>query len=121
MQNHIRTRLLTVLMVAGLLGVTAGCMQSVPRLPIACIDADPSIGYAPLTVTFDASCSFIPPEAAGVYSFVWDFDDEATGTGRTITHTFLDPGTYMVSVGMNDSGGIPVDAAVRTITVLPVP
>jgi len=121
MQNRIRTRLFTVLMVAGLLGITGGCMQSVSQLPIACIDADPSIGYAPLSVSFDAACSFVPPEAAGVYSFVWNFDDGTTGTGRTITHTFVDPGTYMVSVGMNDSGGIPVSAAVRTITVLPVP
>ena len=121
MRRHIRTRVLASLLSVGLLVASVGCMQNVPRLPVACIEADPSIGYAPLVVTFDSSCSFVPLEAAGVYSFGWDFDDGATGSGQTITHTFLDPGTYMVSVGINNSGGIPVDGAVRAITVLPAP
>jgi len=112
-------RIPAALMIIGVIGGLIGCTPIAS--PVACIDADPSIGSAPLTVRFDASCSFVPADVAGVYGFAWDFDDGTAGTGRTITHTFTMPGTYMVSVGMHDSGGIPVGAAVRTITVLPAP
>ena len=119
MSKYLRGKAAAVLIAIVVLGGLAGCMKT--STPVACFRAEPSIGYAPLTVAFDASCSFVPEQAAGVYGFVWDFDDGSEGTGRTITHAFLSPGTYMVSVGMIDSGGVPVDGAVRTITVLPSP
>jgi PKD repeat protein len=99
--------------------VLGGCMKNEALIPTACIRAEPTIGYAPLSVAFDASCSYVPAEAAGVYTFVWDFDDGETGTGRTIAHTFVDPGTYNVSVGMVNGVGEPVDGAARVVTVLP--
>lgn len=105
---------------AGLLLLASGCGEASLSIT-ACITAEPTIGYAPLMVTFDASCSYVPPQQAGVYTFVWDFDDGASDTGRTVGHTFAEPGTYGVSVGMINESGEPVAGTLRTITVLPAP
>ncbi len=101
-----------------------GCTNQPVYEPHACVDAEPTIGYAPLTVTFDASCSSadgMSPPAEGEYHYVWDFDDDNLGdrAGTAVEHTFTEPGTYLVQVGMMSMGGVPVDGAVRTITVLP--
>ncbi len=114
------TRIVLLLaLLAGVLLAIAGCTE--PPSTVACITADPTIGYAPLTVAFDASCSYVSPEHAGVYTFSWNFDDGAVDVGRTVVHTFSGPGTYEVSVGMLDEGGIPVAGTMRVVTVLPVP
>jgi len=102
-----------------------GCVGTPLYSPTACLRADPTIGYAPLTVSFDASCSTadgISPPPSGMFTYVWDFDDgNSSGqtSGMTVEHTFVEPGTYEVQVGLVDSKGIPVTGATRTITVLP--
>ena len=123
MDKRIVTKLVAA---ASLLAVAvlsiAGCFQSSAPTPIACIQADPTIGYAPLTVAFDASCSFVPAGAEDVYHFRWEFDDgtdEGTGLARTTTHTFEKPGTYAVYVVMINSAYEWVDSATRVVTVLP--
>jgi PKD repeat protein len=119
MTKMIRIALLLTLL-AGVLLAIAGCTE--PPSTVACITADPTIGYAPLTVTFDASCSFIPPEKYGVYYVTWRFDDGETDIGQAVEHRFLEPGTYEVAASIFRSGeGVPLDGATRTITVLPVP
>jgi PKD repeat protein len=119
MKKMIRIAFLLSLL-AGLLLAVAGCQE--PARPIiACIEAEPTIGYAPLTVTFDAACSYVPPKHAGIYAFSWDFDDGTGDVGRAVAHTFAAPGTYAVSVGMLDEGGIPVAGTMRIVTILPVP
>jgi len=54
--------------IALLLGLFAACLAMVgcqePPEIIACIDANPTIGYAPLDVSFDASCTFVPLECS---------------------------------------------------------
>ncbi len=112
-----RFALLTCLLAASL--ALAGCQE--PPEIIACCTATPTIGYAPLEVTFDAACSHVPPEHVGVYTFSWDFDDGSSDVGRAVVHTFSMPGTYAVAVSMVDEGGIPVAGAMRVVTVLPVP
>ena len=60
--------------------------------------------------------------AAGLFSYVWDFDDGNSNgptTGMTVKHTFVNPGTYEVQVGLVDTKGVPVAGVTRTITVLP--
>lgn len=102
-----------------------GCVGTPLYSPTACFKADPTIGYAPLTVSFDASCSSangMSPPAAGLFSYVWDFDDgNSSGptSGMTVEHTFVEPGTYEVQVGLVDTKGMPVTGVTRTITVLP--
>jgi len=104
-----------------------GCESSSPYTPFACIEADPTIGYAPLTVSFDASCSFaegMSPPPDGMFNYGWDFDDDsAAAHGMTVEHTFVEPGTYEVQLGLiyteGREAGIPAAGTTRTITVLP--
>jgi len=104
-----------------------GCESTSPYTTFGCIEADPTIGYAPLTVSFDASCSFaegMSPPPEGMFSYGWDFDDgSAAGSGMTVEHTFVEPGTYEVQVGLiyteGREAGIPAAGGTRTITVLP--
>ncbi len=117
MTHASRIALLLVLF-AGLL-VVVGCQE--PPEIVACCTATPTIGYAPLEVTFDAACSYVPPEHAGVYGFLWSFGDGTGDAGRAVTHTFTEPGTYQVYVDLHDMG-VPVGtSAMRVITVLPAP
>ncbi len=125
MRHRIAAAAIFVLIVAVVLSIT-GCFQRTAVDAIACIHAEPTIGYAPLTVTFDASCSIVgleSPPSAQDYYFLWWFDDGTPGgdVGTTIEHTFDEPGTYQVRTAMYEtaSGGIPQDQAIRTITVLP--
>lgn len=97
----------------------AGCLNQGTPTPTACIQAEPTIGYAPLTITFDASCSFVPESAEDVYHFQWEFEDGSEGTGRSTTHTFTEPGTYTVAVIMINSAYEWVDIGTRVVTVLP--
>jgi hypothetical protein len=118
------TKKMRVALAGGLLAVillaAAGCQQPGSQI-IACFTADPTIGYAPLEVTFDASCSYVPVEEASVYEFAWSFDDGSGDVGRTVIHTFAEPGTYQVYDHMHDLGIQVGQSATRVITVLPVP
>jgi PKD repeat protein len=55
----------------------------------------PAIVQVKKPVFFDAS----PSNSSGIItSYNWDFGDNATGTNRTITHTFLKTGEYLVAL-----------------------
>ncbi|MGB9135105.1 MAG: PKD domain-containing protein, partial [Candidatus Bathyarchaeia archaeon] len=43
------------------------------------------------TVAFDGGGS---TDNVGIVSYVWDFGDSSTGTGRATTHIYTSPGTY---------------------------
>ncbi len=125
-QTGVRLRLAWGLLAASALLILWGCTFQPAHEPLACISAEPTIGYAPLVVTFDASCSSadgVSPPPQGDYFYVWDFDDANLGdrAGTIVEHTFTEPGTYLVQVAMTTigPGGEPVAGAVRTITVLP--
>jgi len=62
------------------------------------------VGAAPLTVTFDASASIVPDGAAEWY---WNFGDGQSSTaGPIVSHTFLTPGRYPVSLRVTDVNGL---------------
>lgn len=128
MKNRERSWLTVVclLLVASALSVFGGCSFQPVHEVHACFTADPTLGHAPLTVTFDASCSSadgVSPPALEDYFYIWDFDDENLGdlSGTVVEHTFTEPGTYLVQVSMMTTGpdSEPVDGATRPITVLP--
>ena len=81
--------------------------------PVADAGSDQTI-TEDTAVNLDGSGS---SDNAGVFSYEWDFGDGTTGTGATITHTYVDPGTYSVTLTVRDkAGNNATDSA--TITVL---
>jgi glucose/arabinose dehydrogenase len=79
--------------------------------PIARIDADPTAGSTPLTVSFDAGDSTDPDGDPLTYS--WDFGDGATATGQTASHTYPSAGTYTATLTARDPGGRTDTATVK--------
>ena len=72
-------------------------------------------GYSPLTVNFDASGS--SHLTGAITDYHWDFKDNCQGSGRTITHTFVLPGTYEVALTVSDRNNIS-HTVKKSITVL---
>jgi PKD repeat protein len=54
------------------------------------------------TVTFDASAS---SDNVGIVTYEWDFGDGTTGAGKTTTHIYTKPKTYMVTLTVKDAAG----------------
>jgi PKD repeat protein len=77
--------------------------------PIASIQVSPSsTGNAPFTVAFDGSGSSVSSESdcgCSIASYSWDFGDGSSGTGIATTHTYEDPGTYVVILSLTDTNG----------------
>ena len=65
-------------------------------------------------ITFDASDS---SDDVGIVNYEWDFGDGNKRTGMTITHIFLDSGTYVITLTVRDRAGNNARNS-ATITVL---
>ncbi|MGF1502355.1 MAG: PKD domain-containing protein [Paracoccaceae bacterium] len=67
----------------------------------------PATGEDRLSFTFDGSLSAGPsgPIGADEASFLWDFGDGTTGTGRTVTHDYATGGDYRVTLRIEDADG----------------
>jgi len=56
--------------------------------------------------------------ASGVQDYVWDFGDEVTGTGATVSHPYMQSGTYTVKVIIsNDCGADTLTTSVDAFVV----
>ncbi len=88
--------------------------------PAAVMTATPTIGPAPLTVTFDGRGSTDPEN--GPLSHSWVFGDGQSGAGSTIVHSYTATGSYTATLRVVDSGGA---AAFHSMTIIvsdaPVP
>jgi len=62
----------------------------------------------PTAVDFEANVEGDEP-----LTYSWDFGDGTTGTGREVSHTFTDPGTYTVTLTVSNETG----SDTRTITI----
>lgn len=60
-----------------------------------------------LTVDFDASESNDPD--GEIVSYSWEFGDGSTGSGVTPSHTYDEPGTYTVTLTVEDNDGLTGD------------
>jgi PKD repeat protein len=82
--------------------------------PTASFTANPESGTAPLNVSFDASASADPN--GQVASYAWNFGDNQNGTGKTVQHSYANPGTYNVTLTVTDDAGATATAQ-KQITV----
>ena len=99
--------------------ILSGCLfQPENNPPVPALTIDLEQGYAPLTVSFDASGSYDPD--GDRLSFVWDFGDGTTGSGTVVKHTFSSPGEYTITLRVVDPRGGEASASAE-VNVLPVP
>jgi len=82
------------------------------RAPMASFTIQPSPPYyAPFTLTFNASASmpgFNGTQEVPITSYIWNFGDGniTTTTAPLITHTYINNGTYLVTLKVTDSSGL---------------
>ena len=82
--------------------------------PTAVIIAEPSWGFAPLTVQFDGSGSYDPGE---VVAYHWDFGDGTTSNEPAPEKVFANAGPNYVTLTVTDDDGL-TGVATRIINVL---
>ena len=102
-QRTFRRMVLAAVAGAGLLLLTS-CVELLP-LDAKILVTPTATGYAPLTVTFDASAS-----TGLIVSRTWNFGDPASGVDNLSTlpqaeHTFEDDGTYTVTLLVETADG----------------
>ena len=84
------------------------------QAPTAGFTASATSGEAPLTITFDAGLSNDPD--GDPLSYRWDFGDGSTGSGASVTHTFVKAGSISVTLTVTDGGGLS-DTATQQINL----
>ncbi len=92
-------------------------IASAPVAPTFTYSFTPTSGSSPLTVAGTVT----GPDAA---TATWDFGDGTTATGASVSHTYLNPGTYTATVRIGSQVGtqtITVRAATSTVTTATVP
>jgi YVTN family beta-propeller protein len=93
------------------------------------LSVDPALGltvefsngwpvYVDVGDVLDARASVTGGTTGVTYS--WSFGDGTTGSGATASHTYLDPGAYLVTVDASDAGGGEVGNT-TLVTVEPLP
>jgi uncharacterized repeat protein (TIGR01451 family) len=83
-----------------------------PMAPQADFLASPTLGFAPLTVTFTDQSSHSPT------TWLWHFGDGSTSTEQNPTHTFTLPGIYTVTLTASNLQGIDTIVKHNIITVI---
>ena len=79
--------------------------------PVAAISANPTSGTAPLNVLFDGGGSSDPD--GSIVSYAWNFGDGAGDSGMTVSHTYVNPGTYSAVLTVTDDDGANDTASVQ--------
>jgi len=92
--------------------------------PEAVVDATPTSGATPLTVSFSATGS-VPATPGDVLSYAWDLDGDnvfAEGTGSTATYTYTTAGVITARLRItDDKGGSDTTSVTITAGAPPVP
>jgi len=87
--------------------------------PVAAINATPTSGLAPLSVSFSGSNS---SDADGtIASYLWDFGDSTNATGVTASHTYNTAGTYTAHLTVTDDDGATASTIVTITVTAPTP
>jgi PKD repeat protein len=86
-----------------------------PPVPILSCDVDH------MNVTVSASGSFDPDGT--VVSYAWSFGDGAVASGFAAIHTYVKPGTYVISLELTDNDGLTslINRSVDIVDLVPIP
>jgi len=76
-----------------------------PPPPVASFIYSPENPVVGETITFDASSSYDPNDGE-VVAYNWDFGDGSTAEGQVITHSYVQPGEYTVTLTVTDNDGL---------------
>jgi serine protease len=79
--------------------------------PVAAFSADPTVGYAPLSVTFTDASTNNPT------SWSWSFGDGGTSTAQNPTHVYNSVGSYTVTLTATNAFGSDGETKTDYITV----
>ena len=116
-----KKNIILLLSIASVILILGGCSPTGPNaLPRGVFGyvAQNDFRYAPLPVQFDASTSY--DTDGKIISYEWEFGDGTTGSGVRPTHTYTNPGEYVVTLRVHDDRG-GEDSATDTVTALAVP
>ena len=94
---------IVALILAALLLMGTGFDFNLNVAPNTYFECNPESGSAPLEVAFSATTSADPDGEIGMFG--WSFGDSSTGSGVSVVHTFVDPGSYDVALIVMDSTG----------------
>jgi PKD repeat protein len=81
------------------------------QLPVAMVDAGPTVGRAPLTVNFSSAGSYDPDGTT--LTFAWDFGDGSVTESENASYTYTVPGTYIAVLTVTDDLGMTATAQVE--------
>ena len=88
--------------------------------PVAAITASTLAGKAPLAVDFGSTGSNDPDGVLVAYD--WDFGDGDRATTSSASHTYLVPGTYVVTLTVTDNdGAVNTDSTIVAVSTNLVP
>ena len=86
--------------------------------PVAVLDASPTSGSAPLTVSFSGGRS--SDLDGDSLSYSWSFGDGGTSSGAVASHRYSNPGTYTARLTVSDDrGGTDTDTATISVGTTP--
>ncbi|HEU5205095.1 MAG TPA: PKD domain-containing protein [Candidatus Limnocylindrales bacterium] len=86
-------------------------VATAPPAPVAAFTASDTTGEAPFAISFDGTGSTGTPE-----DYIWDFGDGQYASHEAqVTHTYTEPGTYVVTLRIINLKGD--DAATMTIQI----
>jgi glucose/arabinose dehydrogenase len=93
--------------------------------PVASIDASPTSGSAPLTVSFDGGSSS-DPDGDALTSYEWDFGDGSgtTTTSPLVTHAYSGQGVFTATLRVRDGRGAtsaPAQVQIAVDSTAPAP
>jgi len=74
--------------------------------PTAAFNFSPSSVSAKSAVLFDASASLPGNGSAAIVGYAWTFGDGGSGSGKSVSHTFGDPGTFNVTLTVTNDRGL---------------
>jgi len=113
--RNVRLAWLAILLVSVLLALTA-CFedQENSNSVTASFSFTPTAPLVGEKISFDASKS--SASGAKIVSYTWDFGDNTTGSGVTVTHAYSSEGSYKVTLTVKDDRGAS-NSATKTISV----